>query len=543
MNPGSRSRVDVTWAALACSGMLCGAVPAQLPPLAVSADGRQLIKGDVPFFWIADTAWYLYRLDPAELDQYLANRRAKGFNVIQGPILHDEHENYAGHSNPDFANPNESWFAHIDLIVSRAAAHGLYIAPVLTWGTHIEAFTPESAFAYGQYVGDRYRTHSNIACFIVAGEFNHVSNDATIWSAMAQGLEAGLDGTQRMMTCHPRACCVWGGQSTGDALHNEPWLSFNMVQSAHYGDCTNDPSHLYYLGVHNWILIQNDWNRTPVKPTFDGEGGYEDIPTTNPSCPNNPSRWPTFGVRRRAYWSVFAGGFGYTYGANGVFQFNKIDDPITEWDPNFFWEEAMELPGSAQMGRLRRLMQSRPMAGRMGDQSLLLAGATENVPGHLHAMRAGAAPAMASSFAMVYVPKNNKSFTIDMDLLSGEAHRFWWFVPATGIATLIGEYTRGDYAGNGGFALTTPAAGEDFVLVIDDLSAGFAAPGSSPLWTPGDATVDDHVDVNDLLHVISTWGPCPAAPAPCLADVAPPEAGDDIVDVNDLLAVITNWGA
>ena len=50
------------------------------------------------------------------------------------------------------------------------------------------------------------------------------------------------------------------------------------------------------------------------------------------------------------------------------------------------------------------------------------------------------------------------------------------------------------------------------------------------------------VDVNDLLAVVSTWGPCPAVPAACLADVVPAPSGNGIVDINDLLAVITTWG-
>ena len=53
------------------------------------------------------------------------------------------------------------------------------------------------------------------------------------------------------------------------------------------------------------------------------------------------------------------------------------------------------------------------------------------------------------------------------------------------------------------------------------------------------------VDVNDLLGVISAWGPCPVpCPPRCPADIAPagPPQGDCQVNVNDLLMVITNWG-
>lgn len=46
------------------------------------------------------------------------------------------------------------------------------------------------------------------------------------------------------------------------------------------------------------------------------------------------------------------------------------------------------------------------------------------------------------------------------------------------------------------------------------------------------------MNVDDLLAVIGSWGPCPLLPMPCDGDVN----GDLLVNVNDLLAVITNWG-
>jgi len=58
---------------------------------------------------------------------------------------------------------------------------------------------------------------------------------------------------------------------------------------------------------------------------------------------------------------------------------------------------------------------------------------------------------------------------------------------------------------------------------------------------PGDINGDGHVNVNDLLAVISAWGPCPTPPALCLADISPPPNGDGQVNVNDLLMVISHW--
>jgi hypothetical protein len=48
-----------------------------------------------------------------------------------------------------------------------------------------------------------------------------------------------------------------------------------------------------------------------------------------------------------------------------------------------------------------------------------------------------------------------------------------------------------------------------------------------------------NVDVNDLLTVITHWGPC--AGSGC-GDCIPSPCGNGTVDVNDLLGVITHWG-
>ena len=58
--------------------------------------------------------------------------------------------------------------------------------------------------------------------------------------------------------------------------------------------------------------------------------------------------------------------------------------------------------------------------------------------------------------------------------------------------------------------------------------------GPCPL---GDVNHDLSVNVDDLLAVITNWGPCPAPPTPCNADTD----GDHVVDVDDLLNVITHW--
>jgi hypothetical protein len=55
-------------------------------------------------------------------------------------------------------------------------------------------------------------------------------------------------------------------------------------------------------------------------------------------------------------------------------------------------------------------------------------------------------------------------------------------------------------------------------------------------------TSANKVDVDDLLAVISQWGPCPAPPATCPANVNNNGTSANRVDVDDLLAVIGAWG-
>lgn len=55
----------------------------------------------------------------------------------------------------------------------------------------------------------------------------------------------------------------------------------------------------------------------------------------------------------------------------------------------------------------------------------------------------------------------------------------------------------------------------------------------------GDASMDGAVDVADIVAVILAWGPCPAPPAACPADLD----RDGDVDVQDLVEVILHWGA
>jgi uncharacterized membrane protein len=87
-----------------------------------------------------------------------------------------------------------------------------------------------------------------------------------------------------------------------------------------------------------------------------------------------------------------------------------------------------------------------------------------------------------------------------------------------------------------GFGLTINNARQIAVPATNSVTGQ----GGMVLLTPvrtGDVNSDGVVNIDDLLAVISAWGPCPAPPAACSADIVV----DGQVNIDDLLLVISNW--
>jgi hypothetical protein len=430
-----------------------GAARAEEPPaLKVSKNGRFLVTADGrPFFWLGDTAWRLQLLPPDDLAFYLDARRSQGFNVIQGPVLTRDSADYRGVSNDDPAHPNETFLQHIDRIVDETARRGLYSALVVTWGHEFGALGgAEGARRYGAWLGTRYRERTNVI-WIVSGEYaidRHDDATNAIWRALGEGLRAGSRGRQ-LITMHGS----WAPpplQTSSTYFHADRFLDFNMIQSGQGGNNGD--------GAASWRLVGADYRRQPAKPVIDGEATYE-----RPANAEHPV-WNAAGVRRRAYWSVFGGAFGHTYGADVIPWFQEG------------WRQALGRDGATTLIHLRRLMESRPMLGRIPDDTLV-----EPPPGETTRCRPGPIPCgvpdhieatrdAAGRYAMIYISGGGRPVTVDASRLASQLVA-WWFDPATGTARRIGTYrsTRD-------LRFTTPP-GSDWVLVLDDAARKYPPPG------------------------------------------------------------------
>lgn len=155
-------------------------VPKEVPwsnvAISASSNGRYLYrtKTNEPFFWIADTNWELFhKLNRTDVDLYLADRAAKGFNVIQAVLLSKYNvttiPNFYGDlaiDNEDVTQPNEGYFSFVDWVVTRAAEYGVLICFVPTWSRYVNKgwygtttytlFDNENAEVFGRFLGKRY---------------------------------------------------------------------------------------------------------------------------------------------------------------------------------------------------------------------------------------------------------------------------------------------------------------------------------------------------------------------------------------------------
>jgi Protein of unknown function (DUF4038)/Putative collagen-binding domain of a collagenase len=440
--------------------------------IVVSADHHFLQYGDGrPFFWLADTAWLLFaKLDRADTEMYLDDRQKKGFDVVQAVLLHGADElnpkNPAGGIDPAKPDRNANgYWDHVDWVVDQAAKRGIYMAMVPAWGSLVNTgqLNTRNAAAYARFLANRYKSRSNIL-WILGGDIRGDRN-GEVWQIMGRTLKA--EDPRHLITFHP-----FGRTQSSMWFQNAPWLDFNMFQSGHrrYDQDTDSP-HRY--GEDNWRYVRDDYSKLPLKPVLDGEPSYEGIPqglhdTSQPY-------WTAADCRRYAYWSVFAGAFGHTYGDNAVMQFYRPGIDRGAYGPKESWIRALRDPGAGEMQYLKRLMLSRPYFERVPDQSAI-AGRNGTRYNYVIATRGA-----SYLFAYTYT---GRPFAIRMGAITGSRVRAWWYDPRDGSARAIGTF-----ANRGTRRFTPPgkpANGNDWVLVLDDASRHFSAAGAGT-WTPANS--------------------------------------------------------
>lgn len=443
--------------------------------LKVSCNKRYLVTNDEkPFFWMGDTAWELiHKLDSTEIKTYLRDRAAKGFNVIQIAIhgigecdglTTPTPEGFLPLENFDPEKPNADYFKKLDWVVETAAGCGLYVALVPTWGAYVgdkphsifgsyHIFTEKNAHIYGEFLGSRYKNNWNIIW--MSGGDRPPTGYEDIWIQMIKGLRKGSNSKQ-LITYH-----VSGNSSVTSypSIANE--LDFYMLQSGHGN-----------LATPNYKMISNDYSVLPTKPVIDGEPVYEDIPIAF----NTANGYSTdYESRRAQYWSVFAGGFGVTYGHNAIWQMNQKEYPEF-LAPLTYWTEALNSKGSFQVAHLKNLMLSRPFLTRIPDSTLIK---PYNYEADFKlATRDGNLGKNDATYIMSYHPVFESWTTLNTSVIASKNIRVWLYDPRNGLAYFLGEQANtGSYNIASHNPIKKHMGGPDWVFVIDGADSNYLAPG------------------------------------------------------------------
>ncbi len=333
-------------------------------PIRVAGDHRHFEYADgTPFFWLADTWWMglCHRLHwPDEFQQLAADRKAKGFNVVQlvAGLYPDMHPfdprgaNEAGFPwEKDYVRIRPEYFDAADERIEYLVDQGLSPCIVGAWGYFMPWMGVEKMEKHWRYLIARYGAMPVVWC--AAGEANlpwylakgfpyDDRKQVTQWTEVMRYIRA-TDPYHRMLTVHPTGI---GRLSARHATDDVTLLDFDMLQTPHGQREACEPT------VHT---VQESYADKPVMPVIDGEAAYEMLND------NLPTQWT-----RQMFWlCMMNGACGHTYGANGIWQCNRPGEPHGP-SPHHNggvgygvipWNEAMNLPGSRQVGLGKKLFE------------------------------------------------------------------------------------------------------------------------------------------------------------------------------------------
>jgi len=438
--------------------------------LRVSANHRYLVDAvnGAPVFLLADTAWNLGALKPQEIDVYLESRAAHGFNTIMfalnfAPQADEKNaEGEPAYLGADKTELNPAYFTTCDAIVRRAAEHGLYVMPYAMWagekaGT-MNRYTAGQLATLGRALGGHFKGVPNVI-LCAGGEASPHYIEPERVNALGLALKAGCEG-ENLVTVHPVS-----GNSTSKFYATSPWLDFFMSQAKSSGA----PASVLYDAA---ALVLGDFTVTPTKPTMMAEHRYESGTQEDPLI-----------QRRSLYQCVFAGGCGYAYGHNALWQMTPhTAQPwmLKGWNPGVEnWTQALDTPAVRQLHHIKALLFSHPYLERIPDQSLVLAGQGADVATRVQATRDGTPGRNDATYLMAYVSAP-QAIPLNTGVIAARELKAYWFDPATGASETIHER----FANPGSLMLEKRAQGGDAVIVIEDAATNYAGPSGDAAWRP-----------------------------------------------------------
>ena len=324
--------------------------------LTVSESRRYFTWTDgTPFCWLGDTWWYglTSRISDAEFETLAKQRAAQGFNVVQlvaglnpdvGPF-DPRCANAGGYAwEAGWADLNPAWFDAADGRIGTLVKAGIAPCILGCWGYYLPWLGVTKMKRHWREIIARWGAYPVIWC--LAGEgtmpwYLSETKDADReklrrgWTDLARYVRE-IDPFGRPITIHP-------SRSGRECVEDPAVLDFDMLQTGH-------GSHHSYGNTLS--VLSEKVAEQPTMPVVQGEVNYEGI---GEACRQEVQRW--------CFWSTFlSGAKGFTYGANGLWQFNGDVEPFgaspsgMDWG-QVPWKTAAALPGAAQVGVGKQLLE------------------------------------------------------------------------------------------------------------------------------------------------------------------------------------------
>lgn len=317
--------------------------------LRVAPDKAHLEHADgSAFLWIGDTWWMglCRRLPDDGFATLLKDRADKGFSLVQlvaGPYPDMDAWDVRGMNaqgfpfQEEFKRANVGYQEEAEKRIFAIADAGLVPCILGMWGYYLPMIGIDNVKRYWRSLVARYGALPVVWCMCGEGTMpyylsNNREKDSAAqkagWTDVMRYVR-GIDPYRNPITIHPTRF--------GHEQVDQPSLmDVDMLQTGH-SDVESVPNVIKSVRA----AVAHE----PKMPVVNGEGNYEGIMGR---CWQNV-------VRLTFYHSMLNGAAGFTYGANGVWQVNERDNPYgpsphgRAWG-NTPWEDAMNLPGSGQVG-------------------------------------------------------------------------------------------------------------------------------------------------------------------------------------------------
>ncbi|MBS0375271.1 MAG: DUF4038 domain-containing protein [Proteobacteria bacterium] len=424
-----------------------------------------------PFLLQGDAAWSLIaQLSDSDVDVYIADRKAKGFNallvnLIEHVFANNAPADIAGDqpftTTGDFSTPNDTYFNHAVSVVTKAQAAGMavllvpaymgYGCPTSLGATNQGWYAEMNGSGggttklqgYGAYVATKMKAAGlNNIIWVNGGDCDPTNK------GLLDAIAAGINGVT------PNALFTFHGErnnniASGELGSGHSWLNINTIYTD--DQFVIDCAHAAY-------------SVSPVMPFFLVEAIYE----------NEAGGFTAAGVRQQAWQAVLGGAMGQVMGNNPVWCYGETNPNDGGLCLSSTWKTHLADAAAGTMPYIASILgsswtQLAPDATGAYLSGVSAFGACSITGSGGKGSNPVAAFTADSSRVVVYTPTNNSNFTIKLSAMAGAGGHVAasWYDPTNGSSQAA---SGSPYAASGTHAFTTPGNNHlgdgDWVLVL-----------------------------------------------------------------------------